>query len=76
MAVYTASPVVKTLTVHKDHCRFIPREKLRPCGCGDTGQTGSQRWYCETHMNTNLVNEYMNGKYWAILVCDVCFREG
>ncbi len=75
MAVYTVSKVVKTLTIHKDNCRVIPRDKLKACGCGDTGQRGEQRWYCEKHISSNAVNEYMNGKFLAILMCDICFRN-
>lgn len=75
MAVYTVNQVVKTLTIHKDHCRVIPRGKLKACGCGDTGQKGQQRWYCEQHIRTTDVNKYMNGKFWAILMCDICFRD-
>lgn len=75
MAVYTVNQVVKTLTIHKDGCRVIPWDKLRACGCGDTGQKGQQRWYCEKHISSNAVNEYTNGKFWAILMCDICFRD-
>ncbi len=34
MAVYTANNPVKTLSIHKPGCRRIPKEGLRPCGCG------------------------------------------
>ncbi|MEN6300032.1 MAG: hypothetical protein ABFD51_09035 [Anaerolineaceae bacterium] len=76
MAVYTVNRVVKTLTIHKENCRKIPREHLKPCCCGDTGQKDNQRWFCEEHISLDAVNEYMNGKFWAILMCDICFREG
>ena len=74
MANYTANNPVKTLTVHKPECRFIPRSKLRPCGCGDTGKRGNQRWYCEDHISSYDVDRFMNGKFWAVLLCDGCFR--
>lgn len=75
MAVYTVNRVVKTLTIHKVDCHFIHREGLRPCGCGDTGKEGNQRWYCEQHITIDDVNDYMKGKFWAILFCDVCFKD-
>jgi hypothetical protein len=31
---------------------------LKACGCGDTGQKGQQRWYCEKHISSNAVNEW------------------
>lgn len=74
MAIYTANKTVKTLTVHKRGCRVIPAGKLSPCGCGDTGGTDSQRWFCEEHITLTAVEEYMNHRNWAILMCDLCFR--
>ena len=75
MAIYTASKTVKTLTLHKDNCRVIKRDKLDPCGCGITGKESDQRWFCERHMSIDAVNEFMNGKFWSILLCDLCYRE-
>jgi hypothetical protein len=75
MAVYVVNKVVKTLMIHKDDCRVVQKSGLKPCGCGVTGQKGQQRWYCEKHISSNAVNEFMNGKFWAILMCDICFRE-
>jgi hypothetical protein len=74
MAVYTANNVVKTLTIHKSTCRVIPKDNMKLCGCGDRGQAGNQRWYCEKHIHTEDVNRFMNGKFWAILFCDICYR--
>ena len=53
---------------------MIPRDKLQPCGCGDTDEHGNQRWFCETHITREAVDEFMNGRFWAILMCDLCFR--
>ena len=75
MAVFTANSVVKTLTVHKDDCHWVPRPKLRACGCGETGGKGSQIWWCEDHFSTDQVNEFMRGKFWAVVLCDTCCRE-
>ena len=75
MAIYTVNRVVKTLTIHKDYCRVIPKEGLRACGCGDRGREGNQRWYCERHITSTAVNAYMKGKFWAIVMCDICFRD-
>ena len=75
MAIYTANKPVKTLTLHKNGCRVIPLDDLKPCGCGDTGAKGNQRWYCEEHISIDQVNNFENGRYWAILLCDLCFRE-
>ena len=75
MAVYSANNPVKTLTLHKPGCQFIPKEHLKPCGCGDTGTRGNQRWYCEEHILLNEVSEFMNGRFWAVLLCDQCFRK-
>lgn len=75
MAVYTANRPNKTLVIHKPSCRVIPKEGLRACGCGDRGELGNQRWYCEEHISLDAVNEFMRGRFWAILLCDLCFRE-
>jgi hypothetical protein len=75
MAMYTANSVVKTLTIHKPDCQWAQRGNPGlACGCREGGEKGNQRWYCENHMNIDEVNEFMKGKYWAILLCDACFR--
>ena len=74
MAIYTANNTVKTLTLHKDTCWTVKKDQLDACGCGITGKEGAQRWFCERHMNTDAVNEFMKGKFWSILLCDICFR--
>jgi hypothetical protein len=76
MAVYTANSPDKTLTIHKEGCRWIPREKLQSCGCGPTGKLGNQFWWCEQHFTLDQIDEFMNHRHWAVLMCDVCFKEG
>ena len=71
--MYTANRPVKTLVIHKPECRVIPWDKLSRCGCGDTGELGNQRWFCETHIMRQSVDEFMHGRFWAILMCDICF---
>ena len=73
--MYTANRPVKTLVIHKPECRVIPWDSLNECGCGDRGELGNQRWYCELHITKQAVDEFMHGRFWAILMCDICFRE-
>jgi len=75
MAIYSTNHVVKTLTLHKPGCRVIPWNKLKPCGCGDRGEKGNQRWYCEEHIRLEEVDAFMNKKHWATLFCDLCYHE-
>jgi hypothetical protein len=75
MAIYSANRPNKTVTIHKSDCRVIPRGKLEPCGCGDAGELGNQHWYCEKHICRDAVDKFMNGRFWAILLCELCFRE-
>ena len=76
MAIYTVNRVVKTLSIHKDNCNKISWDHLKSCGCGDTGDRDNQRWYCEDHSATDDVDRFMGGKFWAFLLCEICFREG
>ena len=75
MAIYTANSVVKTLMLHKRDCRVIPWSGLEPFGCGQRGKTGAQEWWCEEHITREAVNELMKDKFWAILLCDLCFHN-
>ena len=75
MAIYTANRVVKTLTLHKEHCRYIKWDQIKSCGCGAGGKKGNQPWYCETHFTTDAVERFMGRKNWAIVLCDTCYRE-
>jgi hypothetical protein len=72
---FSANRPVKTLVIHKPDCRVIPWEGLKSCGCGDRGELGNQRWYCETHITRKAVDEFMHNRFWAILLCDLCFGE-
>jgi hypothetical protein len=75
MAIYSANGPAKTLIVHKEDCHWIPRDKLRSCGCGSTSDKGNQEWWCEDHITRNLVNEFQHNRFWAIILCDTCFSE-
>ena len=74
MAVYSANKPTRTLTLHKSDCNSIPKASLKPCGCGDTGSRGNQRWYCEQHITIDDVREFMNDRFWAVLLCGKCFK--
>ncbi len=71
--MFTANRPVRTLVVHKPECRVIPWDKLNLCGCGDRGELGNQRWFCEEHITIQDVNKFMKGRFWSILLCDLCF---
>ena len=75
MTAFTANRPNRTLVIHKEDCRVIPKEKLQPCGCGDTGERGNQRWFCEAHVTHQAIDEFMHNRFWAILICDICFQE-
>ena len=75
MAVFSANRVVRTVTIHKENCRFISKDKLLTCGCRETGKNGNHRLYCEQHMSSTVIDQFMNGKFWAILMCETCFRS-
>jgi hypothetical protein len=73
VAIYTANTTVKTLTLHKDGCSAI-RGRVPPgCGCGVRGATEGQQWWCEKHIARDDVDRFMNGRFWAVLMCDVCY---
>ena len=73
MAVYSANRVVKTVTMHKPGCRFISKATEKSCGCVVTGLKNQHKWYCENHITKDDVDEFMNGRFWAILICGNCF---
>ena len=75
MAVYSANKPNRTLTLHKLGCSSIKSNQLKSCGCGDTGELGNHHWYCEGHISIDKVDEFMNDRFWAILICDKCFRN-
>lgn len=73
MAVYSANKPNRTLTLHKPGCSSIKPSQLKSCGCGATGNLGNQQWYCEEHITIKDVKDFMNGRFWSILLCDKCF---
>ena len=76
MAIYSGNRPNRTLTLHKSsECSSVPKEGLKPCGCGETGQLGNQEWWCETHVNIKEVNRLMNNRFWAILLCEKCYQS-
>jgi hypothetical protein len=34
---------------------------------------GNQHWFCESHITRKAVDEFMHNRFWAILLCDLCF---
>jgi hypothetical protein len=75
MATFSANNPVKTVTIHKEECRRIPKSKLDACGCGDTGVLGNQRWWCEKDITADKIDAFMNHRHWAFLLCDECFAK-
>ncbi len=76
MAIFMADKKAITLTIHKENCPTIPREKLQSCGCGNTGDQEDQCWYCEEHITEREVIIFMEGRYWPAILCEMCFRDG
>jgi hypothetical protein len=74
VAIYTANNPVKTLTIHRPGCSAIKRRVPPGCGCGVKGATHGQKWWCENHITRKDVDRFMGGRFWAILLCDVCFK--
>ena len=72
--LYSANRPNRTLTLHKGSCSRIPWNQLDKCGCGSTGQLGNQQWWCGEHMTIQAVNEFMNQRLWAALLCHTCFE--
>jgi hypothetical protein len=75
MVVFSANKPNKTVTLHKEGCQRIPIADLHSCGCGKTGNLGNQQWYCGKHITLEKINEFMNNRFWAVLLCDACFRD-
>ena len=73
MAIYSANRPNRTVTLHKDNCRRIPRDNLEACGCGETGERGNQQWFCEDHLHIEDIDQFMNGRQWALLLCETCY---
>lgn len=75
MAIYSANHPNRTLTLHKvQGCKAARKRRLQPCECGATGKLGNQQWWCEEHITRDQVNNFIGHRFWAILLCDDCFR--
>ena len=74
MTLYSANKPNWTLTLHKGSCSRIPWDQLDECGCGSRGKLGNQRWWCGEHIKIEAVNEFMNHRLWAILLCHTCYE--
>lgn len=74
MAQYSANKPNRTVTLHKETCHRIPNS-LSGCGCGATDKNGNQRWFCENHVTLEKINDHMNHRQWAFLLCHNCFIE-
>ncbi len=73
MAIYSANRPNRTVTLHKNDCHRIPTDNLKACGCGKTGELGNQEWFCENHISIKDINQFMNGRRWALLLCETCY---
>lgn len=74
MARYSANNPNRTLTLHRDNCSHVSTGTPQNCGCGSTSTQGNQQWWCETHVGRDHVDTFMGGRFWAILLCDACYR--
>jgi hypothetical protein len=74
MVLYTANRPKRTLTLHKASCSHIPWSRLGGCGCGSTAKLGNQQWWCGEHITIETVNQFMNHRLWAILLCHSCYK--
>jgi len=72
MALYSANRPNRTVTIHRAGCIHIPKSGLRSCGCGKTSPR-NQEWWCEGHVQRQLISTFMRDRFWAILLCDSCY---
>jgi hypothetical protein len=63
---FSINKVNRTVTLHKQGCSEIP-QNLQSSGCGSTGSQGNHLWLDETHVNKNVIDKFMNNRFWAIL---------
>ncbi len=75
MAVFSIDTVVRIVTIHKDECNSIPKEKLLPCKCGRTGERNEYFWRCEKDMSVTEVTTLMNYCFWPIRFCANCYDK-
>lgn len=74
MALYSANKPNRTVTIHKSGCKHISQQPgMQSCGCGLTGNQGNQQWWCEQHMTRTNTDQFMNDRFWSLLICDQCF---
>jgi hypothetical protein len=75
MAYYSANKPNKTVAIHKEGCQKIPKDVLSECGCVETGEQGNQQWFCEKDVSAKKIDEFMNHRHWAFILCDVCWGD-
>lgn len=72
MVMFTANKPNRTLSIHRSDCSKVPNQGMKPCGCGEAGNLGNQIWWCELHFTIEAVNEFMNHRQWAVILCHIC----
>lgn len=73
MATYSANNPNRVLVLHKDECSEVSKAGVSSCGCRSTSVQGNSRWFCEEHVTQKAVDDFMDGRFWAILLCSKCF---
>ncbi len=77
MSFYSINKPNRTVTIHKDNCKLVNKIKTlseSECGCCSTGDNKNHRWFCEEHITREEIDNFMNDRYWAILICNKCFK--
>jgi len=76
VSFYSINNPNRTVTIHKDSCKLVKKtEFLSECGCGKTGQKDNHIWFCEKHITRTKIDNFMNDRFWAILICNKCFSD-
>lgn len=73
MARYSANNPNRVLVLHKDECNEVSKAELSGCGCRPAIGLGNTQWFCEQHITRDAVDDFMGGRFWAILLCTKCF---
>lgn len=81
MAVFLLDKQAVTLTIHKDTCSTVPREVLQDCERqtvleGAPDDEANLWWICDKHFTTAKANIFVDGRFWSVNFCDVCFGKG
>ena len=76
MARYSANNPNRVLVLHKDDCGEVAKAGSSGCGCRSTSELGNSRWFCEEHVTRDAVDDFMSGRFWAILLCTKCYGVG